>query len=145
MSRSGYNEDYDDNWSLICWRGAVASAIRGKRGQAFLREMLTALDALETKQLIADELEAEGSVCAIGAVGRARGISMAGIDPEDTETLAARFGISRALACEIMFENDERAFWRTEAPEARYSRMRAWIVSLLKPEPSPPPPTAEMT
>jgi len=46
MSRSGYSDDCDDQWSLICWRGAVKSAIRGKRGQAFLKEMLAALDAL---------------------------------------------------------------------------------------------------
>jgi hypothetical protein len=37
MSRSGYSDDLE-NWSLIRWRGAVASAIRGRRGQAFLRE-----------------------------------------------------------------------------------------------------------
>ncbi|ENQ7660184.1 hypothetical protein ACEQOL_006537 [Pseudomonas aeruginosa] len=38
MSRSGYCDDLD-NWSLICWRGAVSSAIKGKRGQAFLIEL----------------------------------------------------------------------------------------------------------
>ena len=31
MSRSGY-EDGLEMWDLIRWRGAVASAIRGKRG-----------------------------------------------------------------------------------------------------------------
>lgn len=33
MSRSGYSEDLD-MWDLIRWRGAVKSALRGKRGQA---------------------------------------------------------------------------------------------------------------
>jgi hypothetical protein len=46
MSRSGYDESCDDNWGLICWRGAVASALRGRRGQAFLRELVDALDAV---------------------------------------------------------------------------------------------------
>jgi hypothetical protein len=45
MSRSGYSDDHSE-WDLIRWRGAVASAIRGKRGQAFLRELLVALDAM---------------------------------------------------------------------------------------------------
>lgn len=45
MSRSGYSDDIDQ-WDLICWRGAVASAIRGKRGQAFLLEMWKAMTAL---------------------------------------------------------------------------------------------------
>ena len=38
MSRSGYSDDLD-NWDLIRWRGQVSSAIRGKRGQGFLREL----------------------------------------------------------------------------------------------------------
>jgi hypothetical protein len=50
MGRAGYSEDCD-GWALIRWRGAVTSAIRGKRGQAFLREMLDALDALPVKRI----------------------------------------------------------------------------------------------
>ena len=34
MSRSGYTDECD-GWELVRWRGAVNSAIRGKRGQAF--------------------------------------------------------------------------------------------------------------
>lgn len=50
MSRSGYSDDYDfDNWQLIRWRGAVNSAINGRRGQAFLKELLTAIEALPEK------------------------------------------------------------------------------------------------
>lgn len=45
MSRSGYNDYSIDNWDLIRWRGQVASAIKGKRGQAFLRELIEALVA----------------------------------------------------------------------------------------------------
>lgn len=57
MSRSGYSDDLD-SWSMIRWRGAVTSATRGARGQAFFREMLAALDAMPEKKLIADDLEA---------------------------------------------------------------------------------------
>jgi hypothetical protein len=108
MSRSGYNDDIDDQWALIRWRGAVNSAIRGKRGQAFLRELLAALDAMPDKALIADELvTTDGEFCALGVVGAARGIDMAKIDPHDSESVAPAFGIAEALAREIVYQNDE--------------------------------------
>ena len=128
MSRSGYSDDLE-TWSLIRWRGAVASAIRGARGQAFLREMLAALDAMPDRRLIADRLAAEGEVCAIGAVGRARGVDMTDLDPHERDEVAAAFGIAEALAAEIVYENDERG-WR-ETPEARWQRMRSWVVKHL--------------
>jgi hypothetical protein len=130
MSRSGYNDDIDQ-WQLIRWRGAVASAIKGKRGQAFLKEMLAALDALPEPQLIARELDdGEGAVCALGAVGKARGLDMSALDPDDAETVAFRFGIPDALTREIVFENDESG--RFEMPEARFARMRAWVASQIR-------------
>lgn len=58
MSRSDYSEDLD-MWDLIRWRGQVASAIRGKRGQKLLRDLAAALDAMPVKALIADELQTE--------------------------------------------------------------------------------------
>lgn len=130
MSRSGYNDDCEP-WDLIRWRGAVNSAIQGKRGQAFLKEMLAALDALPEKKLISRELEQGGAVCAIGAVGKARGIDMSDIDPEDTEVVAELFGVADAMAKEIVFMNDEYD-WRTETPEARFIRMRRWIDDSIK-------------
>ena len=42
MSRSNYSDDIDDYRQLVLWRGAVRSAIRGRRGQAFLHDLLTA-------------------------------------------------------------------------------------------------------
>lgn len=133
MSRSGYTEDSEDQWSLICWRGAVKKAINGKRGQAFLQEMLGALDALPEKKLVASELEMDGQVCAIGSVGLARGIDMSKIDPEASWDVAKTFGISEALAREIVWENDE-AGWGSDTPEKRFERMRAWVVKNLRDE-----------
>jgi hypothetical protein len=70
MNRSGYDEDSClDQWSHIRWRGQVASAIRGKRGQTFLHELADALDAMPEKRLIAHELQEGANVCAIGSVG----------------------------------------------------------------------------
>jgi hypothetical protein len=134
MSRSGYSEDYDDQWALIRWRGAVASSIRGKRGQAFLTEMRDALDALPEKKLVAMELEAGGSVCAIGAVGRARGVDMSSIDPEDYSRVAGTFGIAEPLAQEIVYLNDEAGFYG-ETDERRFTRMRGWLDRVIKATP----------
>jgi hypothetical protein len=133
MSRSGY-DDYDiEHWDLIRWRGAVASAIRGKRGQAFLLEMFQALESLPEKKLIAGDLEKDGSVCALGAVGLARGLNMEEIDSHDYEQVASALNINEKIAREIAFENDEA--WGGITPEERYTKMRAWIVSLILPVP----------
>jgi hypothetical protein len=128
MSRSGYSDDCE-GWDLIRWRGAVASAIRGERGQAFLREMIVALDALPQKRLTENALEHDGEVCAMGAVGLKRGIDMNEIDATDRHSVASAFGISPALAAEIAYENDE--YWR-DTPENRWQRMRKWAESHLQ-------------
>src|SRR4051812_12282578 len=104
MSRSGYSEDCDNDWAMICYRGAVKSAIRGKRGQAFLNELLASLDAMPIKRLISDELEGTDrmsfshwgiveieAVCAIGALGKARGVAMDGIDAHDPPQVSGAF------------------------------------------------------
>jgi len=107
MSRSGYTDECD-GWALIRWRGAVNSALRGKRGQAALREILEALDALPEKKLAKDSLvNAEGEYCTLGALGLHRGIDVSNIDPDDREAVANSFGISEAMAAEIMYINDE--------------------------------------
>lgn len=126
MSRSGYVDDMDDQWALIRWRGAVKSAIRGKRGQSFLREMVAALDAMPEKSLITEELAMNGEVCALGAVGMLRGIDMTQVEPTEYDEVAKLFGISDALAREIMFENDEGSL-RNETAEQRWQRVRNWV------------------
>lgn len=136
MSRSGYTDECENNWSAICWRGAVASAIRGKRGQAFLREMLGALDTMPEKRLISRELKAEdGDVCAIGAVGVKRGVDMSKLDPEEYDRVAEAFGISEKLAQEIVFMNDE--YYDVQTPEERWEKMRAWVVKQINVEVQP--------
>ena len=128
MSRSGYCDDLEP-WSLIRWRGAVASAIRGKRGQAFLSELAAALDAMPEKELIANEFNAEGQFCALGVIGAARGIDPNVLDPDDYDSAVRAFGIPRALACEIMYENDS---WTRESNEDRWQRMRKWVADKIK-------------
>lgn len=117
MGRSGYSDDYE---YVELYRTAVRRATTGRRGQDLLRRLRSALDAMPSKRLIADEIKNDaGEVCALGA-----------LDPNApsyyAEELAKHFGIARALAAEIVYMNDE--WWgRNETPEARWTRMRAWV------------------
>lgn len=131
MSRSGYSDDCD-GWSLICWRGAVESALRGKRGQEFLKQLADSLDEMPVKRLIAHDLEDQGEFCTIGVLGAKRGVDMAKLDPNDREEVAGVFGIAPAMAAEIVFMNDEGSYL-AETPEHRWTRMRKWVGEQLKP------------
>ncbi len=154
MSRSGYCEDIEDQWRWICWRGAVNSSLKGRRGQAFLRELAAALDAMPEKRLIGESLvTSEGDYCTLGVLGAARGIDLTKIDPNDSERVAKEFGIAEALAREVVFENDEafeswkwvevetcgpmRGHWeqrnrcirveKENVAELRWQHMRKWV------------------
>lgn len=125
MSRSAYSEDCD-GWELVMYRGAVSSAIKGRRGQKLLSDMAVALDAMPEKKLIANELVCDEGVCALGALGLYRAVRMDGIHPEDTARVASMFDAAPALIREIVYENDEGAY---ETPEQRWVRMRKWVES----------------
>jgi hypothetical protein len=131
MSRSNYSDECD-GWQLIMWRGAVTSAIRGKRGQDALKELLSALDAMPEKRLIADELERDGEYCTLGVLGKARGIDMAELDPYEPEELAKAFNLAPAMLQEIEFENDEDWSCRHATPEQRWQHMRDWVASQIR-------------
>ena len=122
MSRSGYTDEYE--W-LDLWRGSVDRAMRGARGQRFLRTIVAALDALPEKRLIREEFVNEmGEVCALGAVD-----PQCPADPYDREALAAHFNIAPAMAAEIMSVNDD--WWAEETPEQRWVRMLVWVEGLI--------------
>jgi hypothetical protein len=161
MSRSGYTDDCDDVLALGRWRGAVASAIRGKNGQAFLKELLAALDAMPVKELIAHELKADGQFCTLGVLGERRGLEMESLDVEDYEAVACAFEINEKIVQEIVYFNDEHVDddkwvdveicgpvrpWNPEwgkhtktlrvpdptAPARRWKYMRAWVAKQIK-------------
>jgi hypothetical protein len=132
VSRAGYSEDCDDQWQFICYRGAVTSAMRGQRGQAFLRELRDALDAMPEKRLIKEELVKEGEVCALGAVARMRGIDPEAIDAYDHDNIHAPFGIANALAREIIWTNDE-SWPYPKTPEERWRKVRWWVEANIQP------------
>jgi hypothetical protein len=139
MSRSGYSDDLDGNLMSL-YRGTVTRTIQGKRGQAFLKELLECLDAMPEKKLISGELEEHGAVCAIGSVGKKRGIDMNKLDPEDPGKVGNVFGISRTLAAEIVYMNDEWDYYENgqyipsylQTPEQRFVRMRKWVADQIQ-------------
>lgn len=136
MSRSGYSEDCEDQWALIKWRGQVASAIRGKRGQAFLMELLDALEAMPEKRLIAHELRKDGEVCALGAVGAKRGIDLESLDQENYDEVAEVFGVAHQLIQEIEYENDEANDWYgNRTPAQRWQHVHDWAMRHIRPVP----------
>ncbi|MBR8054202.1 hypothetical protein K6W26_22860 [Burkholderia sp. AU42008] len=137
MSRSGYSDDCEN---VELWRTTVRNAIRGKRGQALLRDLAAALDAMPEKRLITAELQdTAGDFCTLGVLGNVRGLDLKSIDPEDRHSVAAAFNIAPALAAEIVFENDENGdHWDHahggfvfETPEQRWTRMRKWVADNL--------------
>jgi hypothetical protein len=134
MSRSGYVDDIEDQWSHIRWRGAVKASFLGKRGQSFLKEALVAFDAMPVRELARGTLKSpEGSYCTLGVVCADRNLDITGLDPDDTKTVADTIGLSEAMVREIVYMNDEAA-WYSETPSQRWSRMREWIVSWIRPD-----------
>lgn len=132
MTRSGYTDDCWDDLAAGRWRGRVASAIRGERGQAFLRELLKALDAMPEKRLIKEELVNGDQVCAIGSLGVQRGIDLTKVDPEDHKKLGEIFNIAPCLVAEVEFINDGDFEFDRSTPEVRWKKVRGWVAEQIK-------------
>ena len=81
------------------------------------------------KILIADDLiDNEGSPCALGVMFKSRGISSEGIDIEDSRHIGKLLNISRPMAAEIEYINDECSYRdKFEHPTLRWLRVRAWV------------------
>jgi len=130
MTRSGYSDDCE---YLELYRGAVRSALRGKRGQAFLREMITAMDAMPVKELAHGTLipapDRPEKCCAMGAVIRSRDeidrAVNAKIDPGEPHEVARFLGIADSMAAEIASINDDGGP-PGETPSERWARVRRW-------------------
>lgn len=138
MGRHGYTDDDSDYLQLGRWRGMVASAIRGKRGQTLLTKLRAALDAMPEKRLASGVLVRDGECCALGAVclhektlTLAEMAELCNEDGEDddpdwtNDMLADKLDTAKCLIQEIEYENDEGG-WR-ETPEQRWERMRRWV------------------
>lgn len=158
-NRSNYTDDYDDQWQHIMWRGAVTSAIRGKRGQALLVELRDRLDAMPEKRLVDTDLtNADGEHCALGVVVAGRGIDPQpiqeklgqpdfewGYEEDDVnaycDALSATLDVAPALVREVMFINDDSyTWWRRRYNEQgpmedpakrRWTAVRNWVESQI--------------
>lgn len=154
MSRHGYTDCDDGEYPFGLWRGVIASATRGKRGQKFFKELLAALDAMPAKELHARVFDDpdEGKVCALGALARVKGIDTTQFDPEESEAaevLAAKFDVADCLTRETIYANDDGFHERyirldfyhlhgvgwaclMERPDERWQRMRDWVAKQIK-------------
>lgn len=143
MSRF-WDGESDDPLDWGRYEAAKRSTLRGKRGQAFLRELIAALDALPKPELSEGALgdRRTGCVCALGAVALAQGDSFDDLAKDDgswgPEDAAEWYGISPTLANEIISANDE---WRdgndAKTRQSRWRVVRAWAVRhLIEPPPA---------
>lgn len=144
------NEDLDA-LELGRWLGRVKSAIRGRRGQRFLRDLERALVALPVKRLIRNSFCRDGEVCLTGAAmvqkrvdaGMTREAAMrevhktydADMDEEDwgsdegAAVVEGEFDVAESLAWEAVYQNDETA----GTPEHRYEACLRWVQRNIKP------------
>lgn len=132
-------EDYPGQFGL--WQGNCDRSISSKAGQSALRELEQALLALPEKRLIANALEdADGEVCAIGALAKYRGVTPKG-DPEEMELIGVELGMPKLVAWKVVALNDiDTDFYYDKkdgrrvpyTPEQRYERVLAQVRKWLK-------------
>lgn len=149
MSRSSYTDDYGDEYpgQLELYRANVARSMRGKRGQARLRELRDALVALPVKELHED-LFAEGTpqqprVCALGAWATAKtGDPQAAAEmlrfpvdgnDEDTSEDLEKHGWPRLVVLDTIYQND-RDFYVYETYEWPVQRWQHFPIQRARPE-----------
>ena len=134
-----------DDYYLETWMEgqaacALQSAIRGRRGQQLLRDLVAGLDALPEPELAAGALEdpETGCVCALGAVRLQRGPEAVPLpcDPTDSDIdwreLAKPFDISQTLANEVVTQNDYNTVGNDKQSRIyRWLSVRAWAVGHL--------------
>jgi len=100
-----------------------------------LLDLLEALEAMSVKRLVAGKFADEIEVCALGALGHARGLDMDRwdflaeheLDEALYRMLSKAFRIPEILAREIMWVNDEGYWVGNETPEHRWERVRDWV------------------
>jgi len=140
MSRLCQDDYGFEPWMEGQQAGAQQSAIRGRRGQQLLRDLVAGLDALPAPELSAGALEDEatGCCCAFGAVRRYRGAAAVPLyfDPMEKDLdpphYAEPFDVAPALAWAVVEVNE---WWSTNNDEAarrqRWQRVRDWAVGRL--------------
>lgn len=142
------SEEEDFNNQAFLWEANLERSLKGRKGQAALRELEAALLTLPEKRLIANNtISTDGSVCAIAALAKHRGYQgdmslpkQPNWDDDDSPywdeydyevavedamvKIAADLGVPPMVAKAIIYENDNDAY--TKTAEARYQRMLRW-------------------
>jgi hypothetical protein len=164
MSRIGYSEEEDYPGQFELWQANCRRSLNGRAGQAVLRRLEAALLALPEKRLIADALQdAEGDVCALGAIARHEGVPMPRDEFADEEVYGTEdmeeFGekclsMPPLVAWKIVCLNDEELSvvtlvtsegpyrwpaekpkeWIAITPERRYEQVLNWTRKQMKSE-----------
>jgi len=159
MSRIGWTDEEDYPGQFGLWQANCQRSLDGRKGQAALRELETALLALPQKRLITSELVNDaGEVCAIGAVAKHRGQlteDMRARGECHMEEVGVDLGMPRLVAWKIVELNDillsdregrlvihagpyrwpseQPTSWEfTMTPEQRYERVLEWVRGELK-------------
>ena len=152
MSRIGFSDDEERPGQFALWDANCRRSMRGKRGQAALRELEAALLAMPEKRLIRDLLtDDDGGVCAIGAYARHKGLDLSKFDPEDeSDEVGVAAGMPALVAWSVVALNDVTldTVWevsdgplnrwdatyrggiplvRDMTPEERYEKVLAWV------------------
>lgn len=129
--RLNYSEDEHFPGQFELWQSNCERSLRGRSGQAELRELHAALVALPEKRLIFGSLvDDEGGVCAVGAYARHKGLSLSNFDPEDeTDEVGIEAGMPRLVAWKVVEMNDIQ--FNSLTPEQRYEKMLSWVESKL--------------
>lgn len=118
MSRISYSDEEDVPGQFALWQANCRRSLQGKKGQAALRELETALLALPEKRLIAEKLQdRSGEVCALGAMAKHRGIDVSPAplsedddwdlpENEGMEEFGVSMGMPRLVAWKVVCKND---------------------------------------
>jgi hypothetical protein len=152
MSRISYSEDEAYPGQHALWQANCRRSLAGKAGQAALRDLVAALEALPAPVLIAHHLARKGEVCAVGAVvlhrkvnlGQARDAVLRELEGEpieedawdwedeegETEGVGVAVGIPRLVAWRLACLNDIDLDYCT--PAQRYEKVLAWARKRLR-------------
>lgn len=115
--RIGYSDEEEYPGQFGLWQGNCQRSLKGRAGQAALRELEAALLALPEKRLIAHKIiDSEGDVCAIGALAKHKGRDIlaepnVGDDDEfegdgEMEEIGMELGMPRLVAWKVVEKND---------------------------------------
>jgi hypothetical protein len=132
--RINYTEDEDFPGQFALWQGNCQRALSGKRGQESLRELESALLALPSKRLIANELDNGEDVCAIGALARYKHLTPFADPESEMEDVGVECGMPRLVAWKVVEINDNEFDFRyvgnqrvDYTPEERYAAILKWV------------------